>query len=238
MITDDDARGPYSVQYEPPFRVGIVTAQQITPFAAVRVKFPDRDNIISYWLPISSRCSQDDKDFWMPDLGEQVLCLMDAHDEDGSVLGSVPSTVDTSPSWAAVGVRGFQAWDGAIVTYNRNTHTLTAQLPEGATVNITTGQGSKVVLGSDGTALMQDGIGAFVQCLNTGVVQINGNLRVAGTISSASGTWGNGSATITGTLKATEDIVASTATSNISLTNHVQTNGGGTGDSGPPAAST
>ncbi|MGH7118169.1 MAG: phage baseplate assembly protein V, partial [Acetobacteraceae bacterium] len=211
MITEADAIGPYSRQYTPPFRVGIVTAQQVSPFPAVRVRFPERDNIVSYWLPLSVRCSQDDKDFWMPDIGEQVLCLMDEHDENGAVLGAIYSNADAPESWAAAGVRGFQASDGAIVTYDRNSHTLTAQLPSGATVTVTTGQVSKVVLGSDCTALMQDAAGAYVKATNDGNVRVNGNLLVAGTIGTTSGTWGNGSATVTGTIKATQDIVASTA---------------------------
>lgn len=220
MITEADAIGPYSRQFAPPFRVGIVSAQQVTPFPAVRVQFPDRDNVVSWWLPMAVKCSQDDKDFWMPDVGEQVLCVMDEHDENGAVLGAIYSEADTAEGWAAAGVRGFQASDGAIVTYNRNSHVLTAQLPTGATVTVTTGQGSKLILGSDGTALMQDAAGAYVKATNDGNVHVNGNLLVAGTIGTTSGTWGNGSATITGTIQATEDITASTAGNNISVTNH------------------
>jgi len=208
MLTDSDARGPYSRQYAPPFRVGIVTAQQITPYPAVRVKFPDRDNVVSWWLPMAVRCSQDDKDFWMPDTGEQVLCLMDEHDENGAVLGAIYSTVDTPEGWAAAGVRGFQASDGAVVTYNRNSHTLNAALPNGSTVTVTTGQGSKVVLGSDGTALIEDAAGAYVKATNDGNVHVNGNLLVAGTIGTTSGTWGNGDMTVTGTVQATQEITA------------------------------
>ncbi|MGH2873586.1 MAG: hypothetical protein ACRDL5_14140, partial [Solirubrobacteraceae bacterium] len=80
---------------------------------------------------------------------------------------------------------------------------------------------SKVVLGSDGTALMQDAAGAYVKATNDGSVRVNGNLLVAGTIGTTSGTWGDGSATVTGTIKATQDIVASTAGNNISVTSHV-----------------
>jgi phage baseplate assembly protein V len=208
MITEADARGPSGQQFNPPFRVGIVDAQQLTPFPAVRVKFPDRDNVISYWLHVASRGSQNDKEFWMPDLGEQVLCIMDEHDEYGSVVGSLGNTTDTSPSFAAVGVRGFEASDGAVVTYDRNTHTLLASLPTGSTVNVVTAQGSKVVLGSDGTALMQDAAGAYVKATNDGTVHVNGNLLVAGTISTTAGTWGDGHGTITGSLSATGEVTA------------------------------
>lgn len=240
MITEADAIGPRSVQFAPPFRVGIVTAQQVTPFPAVRVKFPERDNIVSYWLPLSVRSSQDDKDFWMPDIGEQVLCLMDEHDENGAVLGAIYSNVDTPVGWAAVGVRGFQASDGAVVTYNRNTHVLTAQLPNGAAVTVTTGQGSKVVLGADGTALLQDAAGAYVKCENTGVVQINGNLAVAGTISTTAGAWGDGHGTITGNVTATGEVTAKSGTgASVGLSTHTTSDvQAGSGTSGPPVAGT
>ena len=211
---------PYAVQYHPVFRTGLVSAQNVAA-GQVRVQFPDRDGVVSYWLPVVVPKTQNDKFFFMPDIGEQVVVLMDEHDEYGAVVGSIPSTVDAPPSWAAVGVGGFQASDGAIVTYNRNTHVWLVQLPNGAAAEVTTGQGSKVILGADGTALIQDAIGAFVKCLNTGVVQINGNLEVAGTIGTTDGTWGDGSATVTGTIKATQDIVASTAGNNISVTSHV-----------------
>jgi phage baseplate assembly protein gpV len=32
----------------------------------------------------------------MPDVGEQVACLMDEHDEEGAVLGSIYSSTDTT----------------------------------------------------------------------------------------------------------------------------------------------
>ncbi|MGH3265040.1 MAG: phage baseplate assembly protein V, partial [Trebonia sp.] len=240
MLTEADAIGPYSRQVSAPFRVGIVSAQQLSPFPAVRVQFPDRDNVVSGWLPPVVRCSQDDKDFWLPDIGEQVVCLMDEHDENGAVLGAIYSEADTAKSWAAAGVRGFQASDGAIVTYNRNNHTLTAQLPTGATATISTGQGSKMVLGSDGTALVRDAAGAYVKATNDGNVHVNGNLLVAGTISTTAGTWGDGHGTITGSLTATGELTAKYGTGSVvNLSTHdtsaVQS-GGGT--SGPPVPNT
>ncbi|MGH7084381.1 MAG: hypothetical protein ACREFN_05250, partial [Acetobacteraceae bacterium] len=41
-----------------------------------------------------------------------------------------------------------------------------------------------------------------------GNVHVNGNLLVAGTISTTAGTWGDGHGTITGSLSATEEITA------------------------------
>lgn len=208
MITDADARGPYSRQFAPPFRVGIVTAQQLSPFQAVRVQFPDRDNVQSWWLPIVQPKAQDDKVFWIPDVGEQVVVLMDEHDENGAVVGAIPSNVDTPPGWASANMFGVQFSDGTIIRYDRGAHALTATVVSGGTATVSTGKGNQVVLGSDGTSLMQDAAGAYVKATNDGNVHVNGNLLVAGTIGTTSGTWGNGDMTVTGTVQATQEITA------------------------------
>ncbi len=80
----------------PTFRVGIVQ-QQDPAHAKVRVVFPDYDEMISWWLPVVFAKTQDDKVYWIPDIGEQVVCLMDLRDEAGAVLGAIYSSADTPP---------------------------------------------------------------------------------------------------------------------------------------------
>ena len=105
-----------------PFRVGLV--RELDPAnVRVRVVFPDYDQIVSYWLPIVVFKSQDDKAYWMPDLGEQVVCLMDARDESGVVLGAIYSQVDTPP------VNSADKWhlrfkDNTSFEYDRAMHAL------------------------------------------------------------------------------------------------------------------
>ena len=78
------------------FRVGLV--KQLDPAKAkVRVVFPDYDQLLSYWLPVLAAKSQNDKVYWMPDIGEQVVCLMDRRDEAGCVLGAIYSAADAPP---------------------------------------------------------------------------------------------------------------------------------------------
>lgn len=104
----------------PTFRVGIVQARD--PLRAkVRVVFPDYDEMISWWLPVIFFKTQDDKAYWMPDIGEQVVCLMDLRDEAGAVLGAIYSTADTPP---ANNPDLFEILfkDGARFDYNRATH--------------------------------------------------------------------------------------------------------------------
>ncbi|POP43001.1 phage baseplate assembly protein V [Superficieibacter electus] len=90
----------------------------------VRVTLPECDNLKSNWLPILHRNSQDNKDYWLPDIGEQVEILLDDNGEDGVVLGAVYSTVDTAPL-ASRDKRYVQFSDGAAFEYDRQLHQLT-----------------------------------------------------------------------------------------------------------------
>ncbi|HEY6417582.1 MAG TPA: phage baseplate assembly protein V [Candidatus Binataceae bacterium] len=106
----------------PSFRVGIVQAQDVVN-AKVRVVFPEYDEVISYWLFVLFAKTQNDKEYWMPDIGEQVVCLMDSRDEAGCVLGAVYSAADLTP------VQSADKWhlqfrDGMFVEYDRAFHVL------------------------------------------------------------------------------------------------------------------
>lgn len=119
------------------FRAAIVREQNPAS-GRVRVAFPDRDNLLSYWLPIVVPKSQNDKAYWIPDVGEQVVCLMDEHDEDGAVLGAIYSSADATP------VQSADKWhvafkDGAAAEYDRAAHALSITLPAGATVSVSAG---------------------------------------------------------------------------------------------------
>ena len=77
-------------------KFGIVTnidAKQ----ASVRVQFLDDDGLPSDWLPVLQSKTFKDKFYILPDIGEQVACLMDENLEDGVVLGSIYSDEDTCP---------------------------------------------------------------------------------------------------------------------------------------------
>lgn len=106
----------------PTFRVGIVQAQD-TANAKVRVVFPDYDEMISWWLPVIFAKTQDDKFYWIPDIGEQVVCLMDLRDEAGAVLGAIYSAADVPPVNSADKFHiAFK--DGANFDYDRVAHLL------------------------------------------------------------------------------------------------------------------
>jgi phage baseplate assembly protein V len=117
------------------FRVGIVKIQDVQT-ARVRVAFPDRNQLVSWWLPIVTPKSQNDKAYWIPDVGEQVVCFMDEYDEDGAVLGAIYSQVDTTP------VQSADKWhitmqDGSTFEYDRSNHTFAINIaPNSSTLDI------------------------------------------------------------------------------------------------------
>lgn len=104
-------------------QVGTVSAVDADKVQA-RVRLPECDNLRTNWLNVLQRNTQDNKDYWLPDVGEQVEVLLDANGEDGVILGAVYSDVD-KPPFSDKNVRGTKFSDGAEFSYHRGTHTLT-----------------------------------------------------------------------------------------------------------------
>jgi phage baseplate assembly protein gpV len=103
-------------------RLGIVKDQDPS-LGRLRVAFSEFDQMLSYWLPVVVAKTQNDKAYWLPDIGEQVVCLMDERDEAGVVLGAIYSQADTTPVQSADKFHlGFK--DGTAMEYDRATHVL------------------------------------------------------------------------------------------------------------------
>lgn len=104
-------------------RVGEVTS--INPAAGTaRVRFEDRDNVESYDLRVTVRRSLKNKDYDMPDVGENVLCLfLPSGVEAGFIVASYyPNPVPRPESDPDVTARVFE--DGTRIEYNRATNAL------------------------------------------------------------------------------------------------------------------
>ena len=100
------------------FRIGIVRLP-LPEIGAVRVVMPDADCIESYILPVLVRKTHKDKDYWMPDIGEQVLCVfLPTGQETGFVIGSPFSDPDPVPV-GSVDIRHIRFEDGTWLEYNR-----------------------------------------------------------------------------------------------------------------------
>lgn len=101
-----------------------------------RVIFPDKNNSSSGELYLLNRGSKENKDYWVPDIDEQVLCLFLPNSSKGLnsgwVLGSYFSETD-APQETSADVREIKFKDGSYVRHDRSTGNLTVS----ATGNIT-----------------------------------------------------------------------------------------------------
>lgn len=127
-------------------RVGKVTSTNDEQ-ASARVQFADRDDVVSYDLPVIVKNTLQNKDYWMPDINEQVLCLfLPIGIEQGFIIGSFYTGV-VSANQNTKEVREAKFKDGTSVSYNRENHTLTVDVPpEGG--NIVVNAHTKVTVNS------------------------------------------------------------------------------------------
>ena len=80
--------------YEDIVRIGTVTSVHPAQHK-VRVKFDDKDGLVSDELPVLARGSLKNRTQFLPDVGEQVLCVfLPNGEENGFVLGSFYSDAD------------------------------------------------------------------------------------------------------------------------------------------------
>lgn len=102
------------------YRVGFVSARDIKTHR-VRVKFPARGDLESYWLEVLVGDSETDKEFRLPTMGATVAVMLDEREESGCVLGAIytGANLPTNPSET---VRRVTFGDGTIVEYDRASH--------------------------------------------------------------------------------------------------------------------
>jgi len=108
-------------------RVGIVSSTNPEKCTA-RVAFEDRSAVVSFDLPILVRGSLQNKDYWMPDPGEHVVCLfLPSGNAQGFILGSLYSEKDKPPITDG-NKRHITFPDGTKIEYDRVTHTMTIDI--------------------------------------------------------------------------------------------------------------
>lgn len=208
------------------FKIGEVSS--INPArCTARVIFDDENSMVSYDLPIMQRNSMGNRDYQMPDIGEDVLCLFRSDGfEDGVIIGSFYAG-DVEPPETTADRRTVVFKDGTRICYDRAAHTLTVTIagteivfdqqkgsitvPDSVTVNCTTATvnaSSSVTINSPDTTC-------------------TGNLTVAGlitgqggfTVTGGGGVVANCNIQLNGSMSATGDVVAS----DISLNSHTHT---------------
>ena len=102
----------------------------------VRVKLEEHDSLTTYWLPVLYTKTQFDKEYWLPDIDEMVLCVFTPPAfERGFVLGSFYTQEDTPPEatrekW----IKKFK--DGTVIEYDREAHKLFVDIKGTAEIKV------------------------------------------------------------------------------------------------------
>lgn len=135
------------------FVVGLVTATNPAN-GTVQVQLPQYQNITSGWLHVVYPKTLQDKVYWMPDINEQVICMMDTYFETGVVLGAVYSIPDVTPV-NDQDVMQVTFKDGTSFSYNRVTHAFQMNLCSGGSAVIQDSNGYKIQLDSNGNIVLK-----------------------------------------------------------------------------------
>lgn len=103
-------------------RIGRVSSVDPACMTA-RVVFNDKDNDVSYDLPVLAMCARSNKEYHLPDIDTQVVCLFLPNISSkglttGFVIGSFYSDVD-KPSENGAGIKSIRFADGSYVRYER-----------------------------------------------------------------------------------------------------------------------
>ena len=208
------------------FKIGEVSS--IDPArCTARVIFDDENSMVTYDLPIMQRNSLGNRDYQMPDIGEDVLCLFRSDGfEDGVIIGSFYAG-DVEPPETTADRRTVVFKDGTRICYDRASHTLTVTIAgtvivfDQQTGSITVPESASVFCK---TALVQASESVTIDSPDT---FFTGNIKVQGlitgqggfTVTGGGGVVANCNIQLNGTLTATEDVVAS----GISLNSHTHT---------------
>lgn len=208
------------------FKIGEVSS--INPArCTARVIFDDENSMVSYDLPIMQRNSMGNRDYQMPDIGEDVLCLFRSDGfEDGVIIGSFYAG-DVEPPETTADRRTVVFKDGTRICYDRAAHTLTVTIagteivfdqqkgsitvPDSVTVNCTTA----TIHASKSVTI--DAPDTFF----TGNITVQGLINGQGgfTVTGGGGVVANCNIQLNGSMAATGDVTAS----GISLNSHTHT---------------
>lgn len=104
-------------------RYGVVSDYDAKRHMA-RIKFPDKDNLVSGWLPVVIPNSLKNHDELHLDINEHVVCIMTGNGiEAGAVIGSIYDDTNKPPE-GNQNIRKITFSDGTEIFYNREKHKL------------------------------------------------------------------------------------------------------------------
>lgn len=105
-------------------RVGKVSSVNPANCTA-RVTFDDKDDLVSYELPIITLGSRETQAYWLPEIDTQVLCVFLPNPSgkglsDGFVVGAFYS-VEDPPAENATGTKSVIFADGSFIRFSEGT---------------------------------------------------------------------------------------------------------------------
>ena len=106
-------------------RVGVVTSTDPVN-ATCRVTFEDKNNLVSGDLRILHRGSVSTKDYWMPAINDEVVCIFPTNDEnycDGFIVGTLFNDKD-KPNANKQEITRIDFSDGTFIEHNAKSRTL------------------------------------------------------------------------------------------------------------------
>lgn len=226
-------------------RIGEVSSVDAEKGTA-RVVFDDFDSIVSYDLQVICRNTFANRDYAMPDIGEDVVCIfLPTGTEAGFILGSVYAGEITPPE-NTIDRRCVEFSDGSKFTYDREAHKFTVSIGDTSitvdqsgvdvessdTIHAKIGQ-TEATISGNGVDVQTSGsvhakVGGTEATIGTDGVSITGNLTVSGNISasgsasaasvSASGAMTAATVTASGAVTAGGAMAAATVTATGALT--------------------
>ncbi|MBO7173834.1 MAG: phage baseplate assembly protein V [Burkholderiaceae bacterium] len=179
-------------------KIGEVSSINPTQGTA-RVLFDDDDSIVSFDLQVLQRNTFKNRDYAMPDVGEDVLCLfLPTGTEEGFILGSVYAG-EVSPKESTGDIRSVVFADGTRIAYDRSAGELTIEIKgtkivaNGQNVNIAAPtvidlKAPTITLTMGGTTMVLSGSQASIKASNLvfeGDMSVTGNLSVTGNVSAS-----------------------------------------------------
>ena len=110
--------------------IGIVSSYGTEHPGTVIVTRPDQEDRTTAELYVMSRCTKETKDYWMPDIGEAVLCILLPNTSgkgpgEGFVIGAHYSEADV-PAESDTSVRSIRYKDGSYYVNDNGAITLHA----------------------------------------------------------------------------------------------------------------
>lgn len=140
-----------------------------------RVVFDDDDSVVSFDLQVLHRNTIANKDYAMPDVGEDVICLfLPSGTEEGFILGSVYAGEITPPETSGA-KRTVEFSDGTRISYDRETSQLDIKIA-GTTISANK---ESVKVNTSGEVLIT---GAGSAKITSPTITLEGNVTINGAV--------------------------------------------------------